>query len=91
MRPAAYKGASLWRAAVHEPGRGPDDEQETLLMTDHIFENCEMAMRFANIYIRATKQQKNLLKAMSASDHALPVPDSSVFVNLLELYENHDN
>ncbi len=91
MRPAAYKGTSLWRAAVHEPGRGPDDDQETLLMTDHIFESCEMAMRFARIYIRATEGQKKLLNLISTSDMEHQASDSSILVVLLELYENNED
>lgn len=85
MRPAAYQGRLLWRAAVHEPGRGPDDDEETPLMTDHLFESAEMAMRFARVYIKASEGQRMLLKRISTSSEQ-PAMNFSILVNLLELY-----
>lgn len=64
--PAAYKGANLWRAAVHVLGENDklveEPEECTLLMTAHIFDSEDEAIKFAKLFIDGSKKQRELLE-----------------------------
>lgn len=64
--PAAYKGANSWRAAVHvldENGKLVEEPGEcTLLMTAHIFDSEDEAIKFAKLFINGSKRKRELLE-----------------------------
>jgi hypothetical protein len=64
--PAAYKGANLWRAAVHvldENDKLVEEPREcTLLMTAHIFDGEDESIKFAKLFIDGSQKQRELLE-----------------------------